>query len=99
MLAVLWTSAQYAGLREVSVKLALHDDLCELLASGLTARAPVHLWSRPMWRRHLRRWPDTGGQQDAADYLGFFRQACALAHFQSTWNVISRNSQCLPTVT
>ena len=75
------------------MKPALRADLREILASGLTTKTPAHLWSRPyLWRRHLRHWPDTGRQQDAAQFLSFFRQACALTHFKGTWNIISHNS-------
>ena len=92
MLAILWTSAQHTGLSEVSMKPVLHDDLCGLLELGSTAQAPLHIWSRQLWRRHLRHWPDTGRQQDAAEFLSFFRQACVPTHFQGAWRIISRNS-------
>ena len=89
--AVFWTSAQHAGLNEVSMKPVLHDDLCGLLELGSMAPTPLHIWSRQLWCRHLRHWPDTGRQQDAAEFLSFFRQACMPTQFQGAWHIISRN--------
>ena len=93
ILAILWTTALYSSLDEVSHKPALQDDIGALVSTGLPScpsAPPVHLWSRPAWARLLRHWPDTGRQQDAAEFLNHFRQACALRHFQSTWHIITR---------
>ena len=69
------------------MKMSLIRDLQEFLALA----TPVHVWSRPSWRRSLRHWPDTGRQQDAAEFLSFLRTAAQLEYFAGSWASLVAN--------
>ena len=84
LLACAWTSALFQPSQD-SMREQLHADLSNCLSSC----APVHIWSRPLWRRCLRFWPHSGRQQDAADFLSHLFQAADLRHFQGAWAVLS----------
>ena len=87
LLALLWCSAQHCQL-EVALGAPLLVDLREVLSSS----EPVHLWSRPSWRRCLRRWPDTGRQQDAAEFLTFLQVPAQLRLFAGSWALLEAHN-------
>ena len=61
----------------------LSEELAGPTITFVSSSEPVHLWSRPSWRRCLRRWPDTGRQQDAAEFLTFLQVPAQLRLFGS----------------
>ena len=53
----------------------LSEELAGPTITFVSSSEPVHLWSRPSWRRCLRRWPDTGRQTGRCRVLNLFAGA------------------------
>ncbi|CAE7477785.1 secG [Symbiodinium sp. CCMP2592] len=90
LLSSLWTAACHNP-TEVLLSDRIHEDIRSAIAAGSEGDSPIHIWSRPFWRRLLRHWPDTGRQQDAAEFLGFLHQASPLQCFQGSWATLEHN--------